>query len=150
MSNSSSWPIDKTLSGAPTPGQSGPGSNGNKGVLHILQSFSITEASPSNCLVSYPGHSLGRRCLTPLQRCSRCILQPQPSQLGVFWVCIWRSGEVWTTPLLPLFPAPLWPWVVIPVRVPSISQMNILWKLFVFDCVQKNNYTKNLNMNAFP
>ena len=42
-----------------TPGQSEPGSDGNKEVLCIHQSSSITEASPSDCLVSYPGHSLG-------------------------------------------------------------------------------------------
>ena len=36
-----------------------PGSDGNKGVLHIPQNSNITEASPSDCLVSYPGHSLG-------------------------------------------------------------------------------------------
>ena len=53
MSNSSSWPIDRTLSGATTPGQSGPRSNGNEGVLHIPQSFSITGASPLDCLMSY-------------------------------------------------------------------------------------------------
>ena len=53
MSNSSIWPIDRSLSDANTPGQSGPGSDGNEGVLHILQSSSITEASPSDCLVSY-------------------------------------------------------------------------------------------------
>ena len=29
---SSIWPIDRTLSGAPTPGQSEPGNDGNKGV----------------------------------------------------------------------------------------------------------------------
>ena len=40
------------------PGQSGPGSDGNVGLLHIPQSFSITGISPSDCLVSYPGHSL--------------------------------------------------------------------------------------------
>ena len=34
-------------------GQSGPGSNGNEGVLRILQSPSITGTSPSDCLVSY-------------------------------------------------------------------------------------------------
>ena len=45
------------LSGATTPGQSEPGSNGNEGVLHIPQSSSITGISPSDCLVSYPGHS---------------------------------------------------------------------------------------------
>ncbi len=38
---------------------SGHGSNGNEGVLHIPQSFSITGASPSDCLMSYAGHSLG-------------------------------------------------------------------------------------------
>ena len=46
--------------GATTPGQSGPGSNGNKGVLLIPQSSSSTGTSPSDCLVSYTGHSLGR------------------------------------------------------------------------------------------
>ena len=59
MLNSSIWPIDRTLSGATTPGQSGPESNNNEGVLCIPQSSSITEASPSDCLVSYPGHLLG-------------------------------------------------------------------------------------------
>ena len=46
------------LSGTTTPGQSGPGRDGNEGVLHIPQSSSITEASPSTCLVSYAGHLL--------------------------------------------------------------------------------------------
>ena len=50
--------IDKTLSGACTPGQSGPGSDGNKGVLCIPRSSHITVASPLDCLMSYPGHSL--------------------------------------------------------------------------------------------
>ena len=43
---SSIWPIDWTLSGATTPGQSGPESDGNERVLCIPQSFSIPEASP--------------------------------------------------------------------------------------------------------
>ena len=46
------------LSGATTPDQSGPGNNGNEGVLCIPQSSSITGTSPSDCLVSYPGHLL--------------------------------------------------------------------------------------------
>ena len=50
------WPI----SGATTPGQSGPESDGNEGVICIPQSPSITETTPKNCLVSYPGHLLGR------------------------------------------------------------------------------------------
>ena len=44
--------MDRILSGATTPDQRGHGSDG------IPQSSSITEASPSDCLVSYPGYSL--------------------------------------------------------------------------------------------
>ena len=55
MSNSSIWPIDKTLSGPTTPGQGGAGSNNNERVLCFSQSSSITGASPSDYLMSYPG-----------------------------------------------------------------------------------------------
>ena len=54
---SSIWPIDRTLSGATTPGQCGPGSDSSKEILHIPQSSCITEASPPDCLVSNLGHS---------------------------------------------------------------------------------------------
>ena len=50
---SSIWPIDRTLSSATTPSQSGPGSDGNEGVPRIPQSSGITRASPSYCLVLY-------------------------------------------------------------------------------------------------
>ena len=50
--------IDRTLSGATTPGHSEHGNNDNEGVFHISQSSSITGTLPSDCLVSYPGHSL--------------------------------------------------------------------------------------------
>ena len=51
--------MDRALSGATTPGQSGPpGSNGNEGVLRIPKSSSTAGTSPSDCLVSYLGHSL--------------------------------------------------------------------------------------------
>ena len=69
------WPIDRTLSGATTLGQSGPGSNGNDGVLHIPQ-ISKAGASPSVCFMLYLGHLLGCGGLTPLQRWSLHILQP--------------------------------------------------------------------------
>ena len=46
------------LSGATTVGHSEPGSDGNIGVLHISQSTSIIGTSPSDCLVSFTGHSL--------------------------------------------------------------------------------------------
>ena len=52
-------PLIGPLSGATTPDPSGPGSDGNDGVLRIPQSSSITGTSPSDCLVSYPRHSLG-------------------------------------------------------------------------------------------
>ena len=51
--------MDRTLSGATTPGQSAPRNDGNEGVLRILQSSSITGTSPSDCLMSYQEHSLG-------------------------------------------------------------------------------------------
>ena len=60
MSNSSIWPIDRTLSGATTSDQSGPESDGNEGVFCIPQTSNITGASPSDYLMSYPGHSLCR------------------------------------------------------------------------------------------
>ena len=82
MSNSSICPIDRTLSGATSPEQSGPGSDGKEGVLCIPQSSSITGASPSDCLVLYIQDVRLGRCLTPLQRYSWRILQPLPIQLG--------------------------------------------------------------------
>ena len=59
MSNSSIWPIDRTLSGANVSGQKGSESDGNEGVLRIPQSSSITKASQSDCFVSYQIHSSG-------------------------------------------------------------------------------------------
>ena len=59
MSDSSILPIDKTVSGATTTGQSGPESDCNEGVFRILQSPRITGASPSDRLASYPGHIVG-------------------------------------------------------------------------------------------
>ena len=55
---SSIGPIDRTLSGATTHAKCGPGNDCNEGVLHIPQSSSITGTSPSDCLVSFSGHSL--------------------------------------------------------------------------------------------
>ena len=47
---SSIWPMGRILSGATTPGQSGPRSNINETVLCIPKSSSITGASPPDCL----------------------------------------------------------------------------------------------------
>ena len=81
MSNCSTWPIDRTLSGATTPGQSGPGYDGNEGVLHIPESSSITGASLSDCLVSYLGHLFGE--VLPLYR----------DGIGVFYSPKWLGWK---------------------------------------------------------
>ena len=52
------WPIDWALSGATTPSQSGPGSDGNEEELCVSQSSSIIRVSPSDCFMSYQGDSL--------------------------------------------------------------------------------------------
>ena len=46
MSNSSIWPIDKTLSGATTPSQCGPGSNDNEGLICIPQNSVLLALHP--------------------------------------------------------------------------------------------------------
>ena len=67
---SSIRPIDRTQSGVTIPGQCGPGSDGNKGLLYIPQSSSITGASPSGRLISL--------------KSSQCSLQFQPTRPGDF------------------------------------------------------------------
>ena len=82
MQFSSIQPIHRTLSGATTPGQNGPGSDGNKGVLRIPQSSSITATSPSDCLASYQGHLLVG--VLPLSREAVGVFyNPPPRQLSI-------------------------------------------------------------------
>ena len=63
MLNSSIWPIGRTLSGATTPGQSWPGSDGNEVIIRIPKSSIISGDLPSDCVVSYSEHSLERGVL---------------------------------------------------------------------------------------
>ena len=65
--------MERALTGTTNSSQSRPESNGNEGVRHITQSLKAG-ASHSDNLVSKLGHSFKKRGLTPLQRCSRCIL----------------------------------------------------------------------------
>ena len=37
----------------------------------------------------------------------------------------WNSGGQWSTPTLPLLADPLWPGVVVPIRVQSMGQINL-------------------------
>ena len=66
-----------TLSNVTIFGQSGPGSDGNKGIFCISESSSITGVSPSDGLMSYAGCSLGGGGgLTSLQKYSLGIIPP--------------------------------------------------------------------------
>ena len=71
------WSIDRTLSGATTQDQNGPGSDSSEGVFHIPQTSSTIGTSPSDCLVSY-------RCWV-LPLCWEAV--------GVFY-CPSRLGEI--------------------------------------------------------
>ena len=93
MSNNSIWTIDRTLSGAITPGQSGPGSNGSKEATHSTKlqrcSFIIRVLN-----VIYRTLVVGW-VLTPLQICSRCILQTQLT--GLICLCVFLL-RLWNCP----------------------------------------------------
>ena len=56
---SSILPIDTTLSGATTPGQRGPGSDGNKGYSTFPKTPALLKPHHHHGLLSYLGHSLG-------------------------------------------------------------------------------------------
>ena len=73
------WPIYRTLSGATTSSQNRLGNDGNKWILRIPQRHSITVASPSDCLVSYPGHSLGES-YSSVKMQSVYSIQSQPTR----------------------------------------------------------------------
>ena len=80
--------IDRALSCATTQDQSGPGSDGNKGVLRIPQSSSIAGTSPSDYLVSYLGHSLERGGSYPSAEV-QSVYSTVPAD--------WASKEGWMT-----------------------------------------------------
>ena len=83
------WPIDRTLSGATTPDQGGPRSDGNEGVLYIPQSSSITWTSPSNCLVSYPGKSSGGAYPSAEVQ---LVYSTAPAVCDCGWNLIWKNS----------------------------------------------------------
>ena len=91
------WPIDRTLSGATTPGQNWPGSDGNKGVQHISQSSGITEALPSDCLVSYPGHSWGWGSALADKAPVREIWSAYSYEIQIIWKQIYLTPDRYTT-----------------------------------------------------
>ena len=85
-------PIDRTLSGATTPGLSGLGNNGNEGVLHIPQSSSNTGTSPSDCFVSYPGH-LGKSYPSAEMQ-SVYSTTPANRAISYFSLCVYFYNQI--------------------------------------------------------
>ena len=85
---SSIWSLDRALSGATTPGHSGPGSDGNEGdaphspKLQHHWNLMIRLISDISRTLICGG------VLTPLQKNSRCILQPQPTRKVCVCVCV--------------------------------------------------------------
>ena len=107
---SSIWPIDRTLSGATTPGQSGPGSDGFDRILHIPQSASLTGIS--DCLVSYDSVILkDDKCFLNMDLNTRwgvggfyssAVMQSVYSTISADWVicvsagaCVCVFGIIW-------------------------------------------------------
>ena len=92
------WPIDGSISVATTPGQSGSGNHGKEGVLHIPQSSSITVTSPSDCLMSYPGHTSG--AVLPLCRDAVSLFYTLSRQANNLtfewnWKSLFKEHYVW-------------------------------------------------------
>ena len=123
------WSIDRTFSGATTPGQSEPGNDCNEEVFHIPQSCSITGTSPLDCFVSYPGHSWGESYPSAEKQSVYSTAPTDWAQKGACWV--WHKTESYSealvvdkwrkcnTPSLELLRLPLWPRVVVVVPVRS-------------------------------
>ena len=68
------WPGRRSIYNTTTPGQSGPGSNGNEGVPPHCPDLLNGNLTTRYSLASYTGHSLAGEILTPLQICTPCIL----------------------------------------------------------------------------
>ena len=92
MPNNFNWPIDRTLSGATTPGQSGPWNDGN--VEYSAFPIATALLEPYHQM-QFPVISMSLvACgvLTFLPRCSRCILKPtgphKTLNVNVLWTLL--------------------------------------------------------------
>ena len=74
--NSSIWPIDRTLSGATTPARVDLGAIAMKGYSAFAKAPALLK--PHHQIVLYNFQDFRWGGLTPQQRSSRCIQQPQP------------------------------------------------------------------------
>ena len=136
MSNSSRWPIPRTLASTTILDQSGIGYDGNERIFHISQSSSITRASPSDCFVSYPEHLFRGGGLTPLQRCSQCILSPRPTN----WASVINCFDVCTIHVFGYFHSIMTQFRLIKASVPELDYVT-------HSSVQLSNYIWSKTMH---
>ena len=94
MSNISIWLIDRTLLDATIWGQSGLGSNGNEGVLHIPQS-SKARASSSDCL-----NVIFRTLVGGIFSRDAVSVFYSSIQLGCLYVCVYLYVDMFVLGLL--------------------------------------------------
>ena len=73
-----------SLLGATTPGQSGPGSNGNEGVLHTPQTSSITGTSPSDMTPSVISRTLVGGSYLSVKK--RSVYSTAPADWAIEWI----------------------------------------------------------------
>ena len=145
---SSIWSIDKTLSGATTPDLSGPGSKGNKGILCIPQSSSITGASPSDYLVPYPGYWLSES-YPFVEMQSVYSIKTWLSQLAnqSFRLFRWFSiiSRTLVEGVIPLFQGCIWR-----ILQPQTtgSKVNFVWGVNISD-VYCNSFFNDINSDVF-
>ena len=62
------------------------------------------------------------KCYRQRERCSITIWHQTASDGDATIFDLWG---MWSAPSLPLLPGPLWPWVVVPVRILSIDQIEL-------------------------
>ena len=80
--------------------------------------------------MSYPGHLLARRSLTPLQRCSQCILQPQQTGLPDSWtLLLWQHTTTSYKTRKSSSDFCLWRWVSSKSKI--WVRLRTLWMTFI-------------------
>ena len=131
--HSSIWPIDGTLSGASTLGQSRYGSDSNERILSIPQSSSITGVWPSDCLMSYSGHLLVRGVLHICVIYSQYILQLEQTGPSMIEENEFRMGTFIDSTHMNLVPFELISFSCNPLVVPFQQLLEGPMEVFLYE-----------------
>ena len=89
MLSSTIWPIDWTLSGSTSPGQSRPGNYSNERILHIPQNSSNNGPSPLDDLISYQDTPLSGESYPSEEMQPVYSTAPADWALETFWISDW-------------------------------------------------------------